>query len=1722
MTKTDIVKQTLKTIEDKINRVQIYVQEFDASLTSINQLKARQQILEAVRKEFEQTQYELESIENKPDDAARHANARIVFEDNYCNIISAIADIIDKVQANPSSSQRAVTIEQSQTGLNLPTLNLVTFTGNYKDWINFENSFDLVINNNTQLSNQQKLHYLKSCLMGDALKSIETLPVKDENYNKAWEILVARFKNTRLIVQNHVMAILNAPSVLKSSHTALRELYHSVTANISTLNSLSIATDQWDALLIPIVVEKLDYITRRDWEASLDTSVPKYCDFIKFLNKRCNILESMNYANHSKLSLSNSSTKSTLSSNKPKTMAHLATSKKQGICAYCKMSGHNINRCEIFINLSDRERNEKAREMKLCLNCLRDNHAVANCRITTKCRICDKKHSTLLHLNEESSSQDNITITNHASNNKQISCVLLSTAIVSIKGNKGKFEKCRALLDQGSMSNYISKAMCKRLGLETKSCNIEIKCLNQVSSTINKYIHVDIKSNYNAYCAKQISCLVVDKITENLPLVTLDSGAFNVPKNIQLADPTFYCSAPIDMLIGAELFFSLLCVGQFALENGLVFQKTHFGFIAGGPVAANNPRKNPVSYTSCNLSTIPPNNKVDNLLVKFFEVESSGTEFLNEDNKMSRENIMVEKHFTDHVLRTKEGRFIVKLPTRQPDLNIGETKSMALKRFYNIERKLQKDSKLKIEYTKFIKEYSSLSHMELISEIPKNHCYLPHHAVLKPEHLTTKLRIVFDASAKGSNQKSLNDNLLGGPVVQRSLFAILLQFRTYLYTLSADIEKMYRQILVSSSDAKYQLILWRDNPSEDLKTFQLNTLTYGTKSASFLATRCLSELAIQNRIKYPKACDIILNNFYMDDMIAGADCMEDLKKLRDEIIIILKQGQFHLRKFQSNNVEILPKDDVNESHLNIRWDKDDHTKILGLYYHPASDTLKYDVNIAETKKVTKRVILSESSKLFDPLGLIGPVTIKAKFIMQQLCSLKLNWDEAVPISVYTAWKQFTNEILLLKNIALPRAVRQVDAKKEVELHAFCDGSEKAYGAAIYIRTKNKSGQYTTTLMCAKNRVTPQKTMTIPRIELCGALLAARLLTTAKASMIGTNISQQILWCDSAIVIAWINNPSKMLKTFVANRIAEITTLTNPKDWRHISSQLNAADILSRGASTEELLQCKSWFAGPQFLLKNEIEWPQSKINIKQENLPETRSPAIICNLSIEIPEFTKFSNYFKLQRVIAWAMRFINNCKTKSKVKNLNNMLSVNELNNATNIIVRTIQISNFSVEWSHLKNNKPLPAGSKIASLSPFFDDNDIIRVGGRVGNSRLSIDAKHPAILPKSHPVTDLIIKQEHERLLHAGPQATLAGLRQRFWIMSGRSSIRKIIHKCLKCFKINPVRAQFLMGNLPAKRVQPARPFITSGCDFAGPILTKESTGRGRRLVKTYIVVFVCFATKAIHIELATALSTEEFLAAFKRFISRRGYVRDIYTDHGSNFLGANNELRNLYDFLKRNKNIIDNQLSDLHMNWHFIPPSSPHMGGLWEAGVKSIKRHLKATVGNACLSIIELYTVLVQIEACLNSRPLTPLTSDPNDFEILTPGHFLIGEPLMAIPEYPLQEVPINRLSRWQLVERIRQHFWTRWSKEYLTSLQQRAKWFMQHRSSSVKLEGALVLLVDDNTQPLLWKIGRIINTHPGKDGHVRVVTVKTKQGFFKRALTKICLLPIEEDNPKGTT
>ncbi|XP_049875992.1 uncharacterized protein LOC126373761 isoform X2 [Pectinophora gossypiella] len=681
--------------------------------------------------------------------------------------------------------------------------------------------------------------------------------------------------------------------------------------------------------------------------------------------------------------------------------------------------------------------------------------------------------------------------------------------------------------------------------------------------------------------------------------------------------------------------------------------------------------------------------------------------------------------------------------------------------------------------------------------------------------------------------------------------------------------------------------------------------------------------------------------------------------------------------------------------------------------------------------------------------------------------------------------------------------------ENVELHAFSDASQAAYGACIYVKSIDQAGNTSILLYCAKARVAPSKAaLTIPRLELCGALLAARLLCAVKSAL-RRQISKSYLWTDSSVVLGWIATEPSRLKVWVSNRVRQVQEMTSTSSWRYVPTAHNPADLASRGVDPHQVQDSTLWWQGPSFLSRPESEWP-TLYSHKCDNLPELKVHTTLVTDSIKASiDISRYSKLQFLQRVIAYIYRFIHNCKNPHDKHT--GSLTVDELEGAFTCLVRMSQQDSFPHELQTLQRQDNLKLKSSIVSLNPFLDSQGLLRVGGRLCNSQYEYEKKHPVLLHAKHHLTKLLFTQEHHRLLHAGPQLLLASIRERIWPLGGRELARRTARSCIKCRRISAQPLHNIMGNLPAQRITPDYPFSTVAVDFAGPFMITDRKGRGCKITKAYLCLFICFRSKCVHLEAVSELSRDAFMLTLRRFIARRGKPNDIFCDNGRNFVAT---ARELGTFLSNNSDLIAHDASTHNINFHFSPAYAPNFNGLAEAGIKSAKFHLKRILGNSHLTFEEMSTLFAQVESILNSRPLCPLSSSPNDYTPLTPGHFLIGRPLMSLLSPSLEDENASRLNRYQRIEQAREHFWRRWQSEYISELQQRLKWRIRCRDLR---PGDLVLIKEDNTSPLQWRLGRVQQLFPGADGIPRVADVATARGIVRRALSKICLLKADASN-----
>ena len=1433
-------------------------------------------------------------------------------------------------------------------------------------------------------------------------------------------------------------------------------------------------------------------------------------------------------------------------------------------CPLCKPEHHHLALCPKWIGMSVDQRLKQVKDKKLCSNCLAPGHVANDCTNAYRCRAnnktCNQKHHTTIHRD------NNVQVSSTFSQSRQLPDALLMTATLLLKGPGNHKMKARAFLDPGAGLSLVSSRVAQILELPLESSKTSFTTVQGTKCQGSNHLTNLVISSLDE--KKEFSCrpAVVRQVTEDIPNKLLATAeTYGHLAGLFLADKTFNIPGRIDILLGAELWpqlqepTSLNITGE-PSEPGA--QLTAFGWVLSGPIQAQE-----VSTQRVTTGHVQPlsNDELYDLGCKFWQAESAEPP----EDTLSTIEAQVEQHYEQTVTYSPtELRYQVSLPRKPDCLPLGVSRPQAVKRYHSNEASITRRGVNK-DFQAQIQGYLDSGHAEPVptNEMQLPHFYLPMHSVVKQSSTSTKLRVVFDGSAPSTTGISLNNLLRVGPTLHPTLADILIKFRTYPVALTADVSKMYREVKLHPTDRDLHRFVWRPTPQEDLQDFRMNRVTFGVSASPYLAIKTLQQTAKDHGADYPTASDHIISSFYVDDLLAGAQNPEQAKQLFNQLRSILHKGGFNLCKWRSSDSTVLQSipTDLQEKLLT----KDATTlqasaepKALGLQWDSKEDSMSPSIHIPSSYRPTKRGIISDVSKTFDVLGWIAPAVLPMKILYQTLWEKGQEWDGLAPPSVIKEHETWRQQLPCLSTKKLQRCYTSHPQPVRQELHGFSDASKKASGAVVYIRTTYKSHKPTVSLVSAKTKVAkkdaPKKTRktrkaeednpqpppepaesdsadedhqpqkkekppsdnNAPRTELVAAVLLTKLIINI-ATVLDIPLDNITAWTDSSTVWAWLDGNQRNQDRFVSNRVAYILEHTRPSTWKHVPGTDNPADCASRGMAPEKLLHHTLWWQGPPWLYDDPVQVPtQPQRKPIEEVRPIHLAVPAVTRLDITSLILLRTNNYQTIICLAAWCFRFFNRLKNgRPSPDNRNHDLEPDERDAAEQWLLKQSQRRSFPKDYHTLSHKDTVAPTSRLRSLTPrMTPDEGLIRVGGRMGHSELSISQRHPIIVDAKDVLIERMFQFVHLKdKEHCNPALLLSKTSKKFYVIGARRLSTTICRLCRDCRHNNPQPVPQLMGELPLERTRSNQPaFNDVGMDFAGPYTIRH----GRRYSRTEasICVFVCMATKAIHLELVQEMTTVDFIRCLRRFIARRGCPKSLHCDNGSNFLGARRELEAFYSILEEAD--VDETVKHFilrnKIKWNHIPAKAPHFGGLWESGVRSMKKHLKRIMGTIIFTYEELETITCQVEACLNSRPLLELKHhDPDGIEPLTPGHFLN---LKALNAYPMEP---NLLKRWNQCQTVVHHFWERWSQEYLQTLQPRTKW----QQSKPNLEvGDVVLYKPKDHFACRWPIARVMETYPGEDGLVRAVLIKPPYGDAKkRPVTKLSLVFREdEQSPQATS
>lgn len=1669
-------------------------------------------------------------------------------------------------QGTPSNSPSIVR-SSTVVSCRLPKMDIPIFKGDPLLWQGFWDQFQVTIHDNESLGDIDRFNYLKRFLGGEALRSVSGLRLSCKNYNEAIAILKERYGNEQVLISAHMEALLKVPKIRhKDDLKGLRKLYNDIENCIRNLRTLNLETAAYGSLLIPMLKEKLPDELLISISRKFGSDLWNLDILLKHFNDELRAYENCIPATKVK-TIAEADRKSGAYT----TSGMLVHHQDKPPCLFCQKLGHAPSQCRIVTNV--RARKEIVIKKGRCFICLGSGHLAKYCSSNYSCRKCKGRHNISICVFEQKKEGNHRNYENkvvksdingegdnensvHTTHVQAEMGVLLQTAQGLVSNiQEDNSSSVRILFDTGSQRTYISEDLCFHLKLKTmRTERVIIKTFGNESSTVKNLRVVEFKVKHkfrNDFVVCEALCIPTVCCPVSMQNIDFAKKSFDHIRHLQLADKNDgFLGSVIDILVGADFYHQFFTGKVRKAETGPVACESILGWVLSGPLVMRTIN----SMQNCNLvetHLLRCVTESDNLrqdLARFWEIDSLGlekTKFTDSDDVVNK---FEKEIFHDGT------RYVTKLPFKPNHDPLPDNYEVSKRRLLSTRRKLLSSGILD-QYDKIFKDYEREGIIEKVSkdsvlkEVGSVH-YLPHRAVVREDKDTTKIRAVFDASC-AVNGPSLNDCLYSGPNLLGKIFDILIRFRLNEIAITADIRQAFLNIGIHPEHQDFLRFLWYDAGSDgELITYKFLRVVFGVTSSPFLLNGTIRQHLAKYGDHDGEFVKLFLEDLYVDDTASGCNSVREGKEFYNKATSIMAEAGFHLRKWSSNNkvlqrifesqvlegknTEVETGDDCTFSESQLSQNKCSFSKVLGMEWDKESDQFVFNFkefleNISSIT-LTKRNILSVSSSLYDPLGLISPITAWMKTIFQLLCKDNLDWDDEVPSNIKDNWLRFVGVVQSMEKIVVERfAYVSVSERIEnVELHGFCDSSSEVYSAVVYLRVRT-CNNVKVCLLTSKTKVAPIKSLSIPRLELLGCFLLSKLISEIKTALLQRiNLDRIVCWTDSKVALSWIRGKEKSWKVWVENRVVKIREVVDREDWFHVSGKCNPADIPTRKLKGFEDLLQGCWFHGPSFLTDDEaLKHLLSPISNVSEDTDDITSQIITEHVNLiqndinqnkktdcdkhvpslsNIVEFKRFSSLKKLVHVIGYILRFTKNLKQTLADKKVElikeHTITAEEYRNAKSLIIRD--------EQEHLRKREQFK--NLKSSLNLFVDDFGLLRLKGRFGNSALSYQEKFPVLLRDSESyVTRLIVLDAHEKVLHHGVETTLAHIRNEFWIVKGRKTVKNIIRKCVTCIRY---QGRTMLPppspDLPDFRISNLNAFQATGLDYCGPLFIRNKFCKADQ--KVYILLFTCATSRAIHLELTPDLQCDAFIRGFKRFISRRGTPTQVIHDNAKTFRST----------------LVKRYFATIGVTQKFILPASPWWGGFYERLVRTVKSALKKILKKSFVTYEELLTVLGEIESVINSRPLYYASEDDIE-EVLTPNHLIFGRNLSRQTTVENSEIDAGELGkRLKHIKTILSHFWNRFTSSYLNELRQSNLYRKRKVNSVPKLQlQDVVLIKDDLPLPRTeWRIGKVENVVIGADGmqrgaKLRVLSKTGKRTVVHRPLQKLIpfeISEIKDDSP----
>jgi len=1617
---------------------------------------------------------------------------------------SYVTDVHNKLSQYVDADNKSDFQKSTNCKLKLPDLKCDTFSGEGTSLLEFHSffsQFNNLVGLRTNLSDSTKLSYLRSYLRGYALKLVQHLQICDDNYSVCVDLLKSEFLNEEALVDDLLRKFLNLKPKFDTSYHETKLFLGEIRCVVSDLKLYDfdfMEDKSGNKLISHIIFNKLSPAFQQELVRKLNDNYPtlkqildNYVEVIRTLK-----LKSPKNPKDEQDSITQPINRVISRST---TVSKIGSRDVTKFCKFCTAPGHNMLNCDRYVTYDARKK--RCLELRMCIKCSSQKHKAVECNrpLDFPCYKCNSK-SHITALCEKNSS---VVSTNFCVNSSSDSGQNFLLPVVNLRLSVGKrLMTVRCLLDTGSQRSYLSNAVVDNLGLDLD---------NKTNLVINTFIDSDNVE----FCETAVTVelgdkkfvipfLINDSFHLTLNINGLKESHANISKYHDLHDHLTTDEVVLNGLIGVDVLQCLEKLELVSCMNGAAF-KLSTGLIPFGNVDSFLTRKqlqdkyaseysdvyssssaivnlvlNPVKINFDPVGSVLKDSSVDDRLDNMFSLESLG--IVEDSNDYDAAKI---SEFESNI-QLHDGSYFVNLPWNDKILQVQNNYNIALAILNRVVSNLHKDN-LYEDYNNVITKQLDDN---ILEEIPMenlnitDHVFVPHRPVVKMEsNVTTKVRLVLNCSFKTGDAPSLNEAAYPGVDLVNNLFQLLVKIRANSMLVLSDIKAAFLMIRLNLvSDRNKFTILWKSQGK--IVAYRYCSIVFGFISSPFML-QCVIRHHLRN---YPndEYNEILKSGMYVDNLFFTGDDVDDLMAKYKETSRRLLDGGFTLRSWSSNSCQLrdaFKSDDVSASSSN-EWEK-----LLGYKYFPLTDTLMINsFDSGSEVYVTKRFVLSYTSKIFDPLGLALPIFVKAKLFIRSLWQAKCDWDEQINAELLSEWIKIKKELDLIPELSFERSCYS----GELTMFLCCDSSKLMYGFCCYV--KNVDGSSPPNLIFAKAKCAPSKSKSIPTLELFSVYLALRCLPSVLDSL--NNMVKEIYVCiDAQVVLTWVLTGEVKSKNICArNRVKDVTKFREDIyskygldcKFKYLSTDQNPADLLTRGISFKEYELKKSvWLNGPGFLQPDPIVWPHADLGCLSD-----KSRVLTFSMTVTPPKenifpIEKFSDMNKLLRVTSLVIKFVNLLRRSNRTM-LENM------NAARLYWIKTEQSKYFSNEVTFLKNPTKKNVPNLIKNLNLFLDENNVLRSRGRLTKCNdIGNDVNNPVLLPKESHLTDVVIEDVHRECKHLGVPTTLVNVRKRgFWIPKGRQVVKTVLSKCVICKKINSYPFKYPKTNdYVGDKVNFVHFFEHTGIDYTGHVFVKH----GDKLSKMYILVFTCLNIRAIHLELLPDMSCANFLLSFIRFCNIYRTPSAVYSDNASTFLQAMGIISESYSDNEFCDYLVRNNIRHIR-----IPLYAAWIGAAWERMIRTIKSSIHKVVGRRHLPYFQILTFLSDLTNYINSRPLTYVNNDV-DLKYISPNSFLKFETGSSLLLDGTAGGEIVAPSRKDLVRSLQvRDDWFQaakdiWIEEYLLSLRESSRDLYQDDWVNRIAQGDIVLISSPKSRPL-WKMGRVVELLPGSDGIVRTVKI----------------------------